>query len=154
MPKGVYPHTHIRPKTYPAEMVETVRSMYASGHTQNEIGTALGVSQKVIYRLMVNHAIPRRIAAKRNQSGEANHMWRGDAAGYQALHLRVESVRGKPQLCEWCGNAEGRMEWANISGDYADINDYARLCVSCHRVYDAARRAATGERTSPVRRSA
>jgi hypothetical protein len=82
-------------------------------------------------------------------------MWRGDAAKYQALHIRVEAARGKPQHCSECGATKpGRYEWANLTGDYADVNDYARMCVSCHRRYDAARRAATGERTSPVRRSA
>jgi hypothetical protein len=43
------------------------------------------------------------------------------------------------------------MEWANLTGNYADIDDYERMCVLCHRNFDAARRRATGRRTSPVR---
>jgi hypothetical protein len=149
MPKGVYPHTHLKPKIYPAEMVETVREMYGSGATQAEIGAALGVSQRVIYRLMINHQIPRRIAAKREQSGADNHMWRGNVAGYKALHHRVESVRGKPQECHMCGTfVVGRYEWANLTGAYDDVTDYERMCVSCHRSFDDERRATTGELTS------
>ena len=73
-------------------------------------------------------------------------------AGYQALHLRVESTRGKPKKCAFCQRTSGRFEWANMTGDYADVWDYIRLCVSCHRAYDAGRRAELGgERTSPVR---
>ena len=83
-------------------------------------------------------------------------MWAGDRAGYQALHLRVEVARGKPSGCQRCGCEEpsARYEWANLTGNYTDINDYERMCVPCHRSFDARRRAATGERTSPVRRSA
>lgn len=154
MPKGVYPHTHIKKKVYPADFVARVQCLYEAGHTQSEIAAQCGVSQKVIYKLMCNHGIKTRVAAKRNQTGAANHMWRGDEAGYQALHLRVADRRGKPSLCDWCGQTEGRFEWANLTGDYQDVADYDRLCVSCHRYYDADRRRATGMPTSLVRRSA
>ena len=50
-----------------------------------------------------------------------------------------------------CAATEGRMEWANLTGEYQDVTDYARMCVSCHRKFDAARRALTGRRTSPRR---
>lgn len=156
MPKGVYLHRHIKPKAYPATLVARVEGLYEAGQTQAEIGTQIGQSQKVVWRLMANHCIQARIAAKRDQSGSANSMWAGNEAGYQALHLRVETARGKPARCNRCGagNPALRYEWANLTGNYQDINDYERMCVSCHRRYDGARRAATGERTSPVRRSA
>lgn len=143
------------PKVYPAEMVERVRHLYLDeGMSQIEVAAELGTTLKVIYRLMLNHEIPRRKQIKRHQSGPANDSWRGDGAGYKALHLRVSSQRGKPSLCAWCGKTDGRFEWANISGDYHDIYDYERLCASCHRNYDAARRRATGLPTSLVRRPA
>jgi hypothetical protein len=156
MPKGVYPHTHIKPKVYSAELVERVRSLYAEGRTQAEIAAEVGSTQKVIWRLMANHSIGARVAAKREQAGAANHMWSGDEAGYQALHLRVETARGKPTECQRCGliDPASRYEWANLTGNYQDIEDYERMCVSCHRRYDAQRRAVTGEPTSPARRSA
>lgn len=105
-------------------------------------------AQNIIRR----YGIPTRSTAKRDQRGEKNHMWRGESANYQALHLRVESVRGKPNRCARCWTTVGRFEWANRTGNYNDIKDYVRLCVPCHRRFDAARRRETGRRTSPTRR--
>jgi hypothetical protein len=156
MPKGVYPHTHLKPKVYPAEMVAEVRRRYEAGQTQIEIAVAISTTQKVVWRIMLNHDIRTRVAAKRDQWGSNNDSWRGDAAGYQAQHLRVETVRGKPASCFRCGKHDAglRYEWANLTGCYEDTDDYERMCVPCHRQYDSARRAVTGRRTSPVRRSA
>ena len=156
MPKGIYDRSASNWQPRRADdspvLVEKIRQLYESGLTITEVQRLVPGCK--VQRVMEQHGIPRRRAIKRDQHGDRNHAWRGDDAGYQALHLRVQTERGKPQLCEWCGTTEGRMEWANISGDYADVNDYSRLCIRCHRTYDAARRAATGERTSPVRRSA
>ena len=139
------------PREYPAEVVEKVRSMYVSGSTIAEIQSELrGVK---VQNIMERYGIERRTSAKRRQSGEKNHMWAGDSAGYQALHLRVYSERGAPQHCTKCGaSGGGRYEWANLTGNYQDVNDYQRMCVTCHRQFDAARRRATGMRTSPTRR--
>lgn len=68
-------------------------------------------------------------------------------------HVLTQVARGKPARCDRCGiTSAGRYEWANLTGKYTDIYDYQRMCVSCHRQYDAARRRATGMRTSPARR--
>lgn len=136
-----------KPRDYPTELVQKIRELYESGLTIAEVQAQ--VSGCKVQNVMVRYGIPRRPAIKRDQAGAANHMWRGDAAGYQALHLRVAAERGKPSLCSWCGQTEGRFEWANISGRYEDTSDYERLCASCHRTYDARRRAATGRRTTP-----
>src|SRR3972149_1601888 len=122
------------PKQYPAEKVRRVAELYESGFTQTEIAKELGTTQKVVWNLMRRHALSRRVAAKRNQRGERNHMWRGREARYKALHLRMQSLRGKPQKCERCG-AEGpgrSYDWANQTGRYDDPADYKRLCRSCH----------------------
>lgn len=42
-----------------------------------------------------------------------------------------------------------RYLWANLTGRYQDVNDYRRMCASCHGRFDAARRSATGRNTSP-----
>lgn len=89
---------------------------------------------------------------KRDQKGSKNSSWRGDAATYSALHARVETARGKPSVCEECGRTDGRFEWANLTGNYADTSDYKRLCVSCHRHLDLARRRALGRNTVTVPR--
>ena len=96
---------------------------------------------------------PKCRAQLRNQERDNNSSWKGDSASYAALHLRVQVARGKPARCDRCGTtAAGRYEWANLTGQYTDIYDYQRMCVSCHQQYGAARRRATGMRTSPARR--
>ncbi|MFJ3878016.1 hypothetical protein ACIPW5_11205 [Streptomyces sp. NPDC090077] len=156
MPKGIYDRAPSawkpKPKKdYDPALVEKVRELYAAGHTMREIAELAGTTVKILQRLMPRHGITRRTAAKRDQAGERNHMWRGGEAKYQALHLRVETARGKPQRCSCCDTDDpnGKYEWANLSGHYADIHDYARLCIPCHRRLDARRRAVTGQRTMP-----
>jgi hypothetical protein len=132
MPRGA------RPKEYPAAMVARVSALYADGRTQSEIASELGTTQKVIFNLMRRHGLASRVAAKRDQSGPRNNMWKGDAAGYQALHLRIERRRGRPSACETCGTTDPAKtyDWANLSGRYEDVDDYARMCRSCHWRYD------------------
>lgn len=144
MPKGVYPSNSLPrdKKIYPAAMVRQVADLYAAGQTQKEIAASLSVSQKVIYRLMINHALPRRAQVIRDQRGANNKSWKGSQAGYQAMHLRVESAKGKPSHCEVCKGEDPTKtyDWANLTGRYEDIADYKRMCRSCHRQYDNARR--------------
>jgi hypothetical protein len=46
--------------------------------------------------------------------------------------------KGKPSKCEHCEREDKKKyEWANIDHKYArKIEDYIRLCTSCHRLYD------------------
>ena len=155
MPKGIYERKPRTPKQYPALLVRQVTALYEANHTQNEVASILGTTQKVIWRLMQHHDIPRRLTVKRNQHGPNNDSWRGDDATYAAMHKRVESLRGCPSVCEQCDTTTAsRFEWANISGRYNDTADYVRLCVSCHRQLDARRRKATGAKTERWHRRA
>lgn len=74
--------------------------------------------------------------------GEKNSTWKGDLAGYEALHKRVRRRRGAPARCSRCGTVDPskRYEWANLTGKYEDPNDYERMCKMCHQRYDCARR--------------
>ena len=121
-----------------------VEKMYNDGLSQTEIGEILGVSQKVIWRHMKHNNIRTRIACKRNQRRELNHMWKGNFASYKAFHLRLKSEKGQAKLfpCSVCGtnDKDKAYDWANISGKYEDVNDYASMCRSCHRQYDKKRR--------------
>ncbi len=139
-----------KPREYPPALVEQVQRMYSDGMTIAEIQAVLPRGFKA-QRIVERHVPIRRTPAKREQRGERNAAWKGDEASYTALHLRVVVARGKPSECENCGIREGRFEWANLTGRYEDVDDYARLCVSCHRKLDAARRRETGARTSPTR---
>jgi hypothetical protein len=123
-----------------------VASMYQGGMTQDEIAAQIGVSQKSVCKALRRKGVKTRVAAKRNQQGVANHMWKGHLVGYKSAHVRVRRYRGAPQACEACGATkdEASLEWANISRQYHDPNDYRSLCVPCHRKWDAERRKKSG----------
>ena len=112
------------------------KKLYESGLTQVEVGFELGVSQKVIYGLFKRNGYKCRIAKKRKQCRENNDSWKGDNAGYAALHKRVEQLRGKPNKCSMCDTKTGRFEWSNLTGNYKNPFDYVRLCSSCHKRLD------------------
>lgn len=122
--------------------------LYESGHTQKEIASILGSTQKAVYGLFKRMGYKCRKAAKRDQSGERNARWKGDDATYSALHLRVIVARGRPDACEWCNAVSGRFEWANLTGAYHDVNDYVRLCCSCHTKFDNQRRNVSGGKST------
>ena len=141
-----------KPRQYPQEIIDLICGWYKEGLTVAEI-RAIAPKGYRVQTILERYLPERRLAAKRNQRGENNHMWKGDNAGYQALHLRVEAARGKPMRCEWCNDEGGlRYEWANLTGNYTDVFDFVRLCLSCHRTYDAKRRKETGKKTSIERR--
>lgn len=125
----------------PIDIAEMTR-LYQSGLSQTEVAEQMGVTQKSVHKAMRRHGIEARPAIKRDQRRERNSTWKGDGAGYQAFHRRLDSLFGKPRQCEVCGTSEESRtyEWANLTGYYEDINDYKRMCRHCHRQYDAARR--------------
>jgi hypothetical protein len=117
--------------------VDLVRTLYLEGYTQEEIGRELDVSQKSIFKAMKRHGIEARSAAKRDQWGDSNSSWKGQEAGYAALHRRIYSLFGKPVKCSRCDTEESKnYDYANLTGNYTDINDYAPMCRSCHWKYD------------------
>ena len=67
-----------------------------------------------------------------NQKNENNRHWKGDKAGYKALHLWVRSHLERPKICPICNERETR-EVANLDGKYSrDLNTWKWLCRSCH----------------------
>jgi hypothetical protein len=121
--------------------VDAVRSMYAAGHTQDEIAVAFDVSQYKVGFFMRRNGIKARVAAKRDQRGALNHTWAGNKATYLAAHKRVYRTRGKAFGCGKCGSQEDqKYHWANLTGDYLNPMDFMSMCVSCHRRYDNERR--------------
>lgn len=114
-----------------------IGGLYESGMSQKELAIHYKVSQAHISRVMKKLGIKARVAKKRNQTGANNHSWKGNKAGYAAFHVRVEVARGKPQMCEVCGETrKQKYEWANLTGKYENVNDYKRMCCSCHAKYD------------------
>lgn len=67
--------------------------------------------------------------------------FKGEEASYGSKHDWIRRHYGKADHCSFNPEHESfRYEWANISGAYLrDVNDYAQLCVRCHRQYDMIR---------------
>lgn len=61
-----------------------------------------------------------------------------DKVCYATYHHRVEVAKGKPRKCEVCGTESAKKyDWANLThSNYDDVNNYKRMCVSCHRKHD------------------
>lgn len=75
------------------------------------------------------------------QFGKSNPSWKGKGVGYGGLHAWISRRLGKPAHCVLCETTQGKFEWANKSGQYLrDLGDWLRLCISCHRRYDSAKR--------------
>ena len=71
-------------------------------------------------------------------SDEKHPMWRGKRAKKVAIHMWVARKLGKPKMCEQCSSGDKKVyDWANKDHRYSrDLDDYMRLCRSCHRKYD------------------
>lgn len=70
------------------------------------------------------------------KTNELSPSWKGDSAGYQAIHMWVRKNKPRSDYCEECNKKE-KLEVSNLSGkNKRDINDYKWLCVPCHRNKD------------------
>ena len=80
-------------------------------------------------------------AKQRLRRGDVLYNWKGNDAGYSALHCWVKLWLGKPKTCEHCkttGLTGYSIHWANKSGLYKrELSDWIRLCAKCHKKYDA-----------------
>lgn len=74
------------------------------------------------------------------KKGKLARRWKGDLAGYTAIHVWIRNTYGKASKCEnldCLGLPASRYEWASISGETKrDITDYIQLCTRCHRKFD------------------
>lgn len=69
-------------------------------------------------------------------TNEKNKSWKGDNAGYSAIHIWVRKYLPKPELCIICNLVVPR-EVSNISGNYIrDLKDWQWVCHRCHMHYD------------------
>lgn len=69
--------------------------------------------------------------------GKSREYWQNEN-WYSALHKWVRRHKGTPLKCEHCGSEDKkRYYWANKSHTYQrDLEDWLRLCGSCHMKYD------------------
>jgi hypothetical protein len=70
--------------------------------------------------------------------GEKSYNWKGENAKLSAKHQSIENILGKPKYCEHCKRTDKKKYcWSNKNHKYSrDINDWQRLCYSCHKEYD------------------
>ena len=73
-----------------------------------------------------------------NGEGEKHPNWKGDKAGYSAIHIWVKSRKKRPEMCEECGKKKNySLHLSNVDHKYSrNIEDYRYLCASCHKLYD------------------
>lgn len=64
--------------------------------------------------------------------------WKGENVSNVGLHQWIRRKKGAPMVCDHCGRKDKKKyEWANIDHKYRRVlEDYIRLCTSCHRIYD------------------
>lgn len=148
--RGNYPGNRLPKgrKVYPEELTTEVRRLYdIKQMSQKQIAILLGRSLRFVQGVMRAAGVKPRKAAPPpgSRTGPKSPSWKGVDAGYQAKHLRVETLYGTPSECRKCGTtaAEKTYDWANLTGNYDDTADFMRMCRSCHRKYDRSRRAAS-----------
>jgi len=75
-------------------------------------------------------------------TGENHPRWAAEDGGYHAKHERIKAIRGSADHCSRCGRSDDGVvyQWANLTGDYNDIWDFAPMCPACHGAYDAPQR--------------
>lgn len=108
---------------------DAIAARYVAGETTVQIARALGTNPTTIRARLQKAGVTLRPKGTKTLGSPLN---------YATYHKRVRNVRGAPSLCEDCGTSDlqTRYEWASISGNYADTNDYKRLCKTCHMAFD------------------
>jgi len=77
---------------------------------------------------------------RQTKLGSRNAAWKGERAGYAAVHNWMHRHFTKTGTCGLC-KRERRTEWANLFGEYRHVReDFLEMCVPCHRRYDRMRK--------------
>lgn len=129
----------------PDVCTDDVIRRYRQGESTKTIAQALGCCSRTVTLRLVGAGVALRGQGKFKRYDDHHPNWKGDAASYEAKHIRVRAQRGRPSKCERCGRTDDgvKYDWANLTGNYGDASDYQRMCRPCHRRYDYARQAAS-----------
>lgn len=107
---------------------EDAKELYLSGMSIRDIAKEKTVGRSIVRKSLAESGI----------SVIQNRLKK--SVGYGGGHQRVSRLRGKPRRCEHCLVTDAKTyDWASISKNYADPNDYIRLCRSCHFKMDGVR---------------
>lgn len=138
-------------REYPVEIISQAIGLYEAGCTVAEVDEALGAGYKA-QRILQRYLPERRPAAKRNQSGSANHMWT-ERPSYHAAHSRLGPA--KAHSCIDCGATA--HDWSYRGDCGTELTDdegrryctherhYDPRCVRCHRRHDFRGRRPNGQ---------
>lgn len=159
MPKGIYERTAEnapKPRQYPQDIVDLACGMYEQGMTVAEIRAVFPKGYRV-QTILERHLDYRRACAKREQSGEKNHMWKGDSAGYSAAHLRLQVALGRAnehacsdcdeKAADWsyCGSCPEERNGVTSPPYCVHPEHYKPRCTRCHHHYDSKGRRPNGQ---------
>jgi hypothetical protein len=82
------------------------------------------------------HFSPSTEFKKGQVANEKNVNWKGEAVGYQSLHIWLRNNYEKTGKCFRCKKI-CRTHYANLSHQYKrTIKDFMELCPKCHAQYD------------------
>jgi len=115
-----------------------LREFCSQKKTQTEIAEIFGCNWKTVAKRMRYLGIPSLPPKHRWFHGSHNPRWSGSEATYSGFHQRISNTKGRPKKCEICGldDEARRYEWANMTGDYNNPDDYKRMCIPCQRKHD------------------
>jgi len=74
--------------------------------------------------------------SKINSVGEKNGNYKGDAAGYDAIHKWVRSRKPKPEVCEICDTHKKTLVLACMGKYQRDPDQFKWVCWGCHNKHD------------------
>lgn len=103
---------------------------YRDSGKLNELAIKLGRTKQYICRMAKNYGL----------TDPAHHKPYAEKLKnpYFKFHARIRKLKGSPKKCEVCGEdgLKKWYDWANITGDYDNPEDYKRMCRKCHRKHD------------------
>ncbi len=143
MPSGVYVRVKENRGCFKKGIIPWNKGIKINRKKYPNIGHLIPHSYKTRKKMSKNHSkcwLGRKHSeeTKNKLRGENSVFWKGEDAGYGAMHDWVRKEKGVPQKCDLCGTIEKRRyHWANKNHKYRRIlSDYFRACVPCHKKYD------------------
>lgn len=117
-------------------------------HLSPEAKKRISMARKKWYK---THAHPKGFKGKLHSQDERNQIAKSllqgknriskVPQGYQYGHSKVRLARGKPKICLFCRKHKKNhpkliFDWANLTKNYHNPNDYVPACRSCHNRFD------------------
>ena len=106
----------------------------------NETKKRMSIGQKTLHH---NRSHSEETKRKIGKATKKFHGGKNEIVGtpvYWKVHRWIKKQLGQPDKCERCkriGLTGHKIHWANKSQEYKfDVQDWIRLCASCHNKYD------------------